>query len=332
MMASRGSIHVGLDEEGMRDPVVLRGLVQCIAIGSFFALRYVLDVLLTPHAVEAIPYQVMTLTQHAWVAVWCMPVLPIVLLYCWSSLERGMFSLLARYVLRFWILRSLVAKLMDDQIIIGNLRKVHIWVPLQWFVTFTRISSGREKPSGEWRGGIRWVLCHTIPWIVRYSVFSATWSTLRIIQRCDNDPVIPSALHAGVQDQGCFSFTGVPVPCEELERVRRFNREIMPTMGDSGYRAVRRTMNGHRFPGHVWHVGHACPDPSKEYTSNDEDFGWNLFAQHAVDNLKLGHCLVSCAEAEHMGADHVRCTHSDRCVTTCDTVSLWQSSSATTHP
>ena len=95
----------------------------------------------------------MTLTQHAWVAVWCMPVLPIVLLYCWSSLERGMFSLLARYVLRFWILRSLVAKLMDDQIIIGNLRKVHIWVPLQWFVTFTRISSGREKPSGEWRGG-----------------------------------------------------------------------------------------------------------------------------------------------------------------------------------
>jgi hypothetical protein len=46
-----------------------------------------------------------------------------------------------------------------------------------------------------------------------------------------------------------------------------------------------------------------------------------LFAQHAVDNLKLGHCLVSCAEAEHMGADHVRCTHSDRCVTTCDAVS-----------
>ena len=83
---------------------------------------------------------------------------------------------------------------------------------------------------------------------------------------------------------------------------RRFNREIMPTMGDSGYRAVRRTINGHRFPGHVWHVGHACPDPSKESTSNDEDFGWNLFAQHAVDNLKLGHCLVSCAEAEHIGS------------------------------
>ena len=96
-----------------------------------------------------------------------------------------------------------------------------------------------------------------------------------------------------------------------------FNTEVMPRMRDVGYRGIRKAMNERGFPGHVWHVGHACPDPSKKSTLNDEDFGWNLFAQHAVDNANLGHCLVSCAEAEHVGASHVRCTRSEGCVQTC---------------
>ena len=50
---------------------------------------------------------------------------------------------------------------------------------------------------------------------------------------------------------------------------------------------------------------------------NDEDYGWNLFAQHAVDNSHLGHCLVSCAEAGHVGAHHVRCTQGKECVHRC---------------
>ena len=89
-------------------------------------------------------------------------------------------------------------------------------------------------------------------------------------------------------------------------------------MRDVGYRGIRKALNERGFPGHVWHVGHACPDPSKKSTRNDEDFGWNLFAQHAVDNANLGHCLVSCAEAQHVGAHHVRCTRGDECMQSCE--------------
>ena len=118
--------------------------------------------------------------------------------------------------------------------------------------------------------------------------------------------------------QKCASFGGFPIECEELRRIREFNSQAMPQMRDVGYRGIRNAMNDRGFPGHIWHVGHACPDPSKKSTRNEEDFGWNLFAQHAVDNANLGHCLVSCAEAEHMGAHHVRCTHGDACLQFCD--------------
>ena len=97
---------------------------------------------------------------------------------------------------------------------------------------------------------------------------------------------------------GCASFTGYPVSCDELERVRQFNRDVVPTMVSQGVASVRKAMNSRGLNGHVWHVGHACPDPSKSSSRNDEDHGCNLFAQHAVDNFKLGHCLVSCAELD----------------------------------
>jgi len=115
----------------------------------------------------------------------------------------------------------------------------------------------------------------------------------------------------------CESFTGFPLECHELERIRRFNRDEMPQFSDSSIARVRKAMNARGFHGHVWHVGHACPDPSKETARNDEDYGWNLFAQHAVDNSHLGHCLVSCAEAGHVGAHHVRCTQGKECVHRC---------------
>ena len=94
-------------------------------------------------------------------------------------------------------------------------------------------------------------------------------------------------------------------------------REVMRGMRASSSASVRKAMNRHGLPGHVWHVGHACPDPSKSSARDEEDYGWNLFAQHAVDNSNLGHCLVSCAEAEHVGAEHVRCTQTSECVRSC---------------
>ena len=135
-----------------------------------------------------------------------------------------------------------------------------------------------------------------------------TWPALRVAPRA------PLA----TPPQKCASFGGFPIECEELRRIREFNSQAMPQMRDVGYRGIRNAMNDRGFPGHIWHVGHACPDPSKKSTRNEEDFGWNLFAQHAVDNANLGHCLVSCAEAEHMGAHHVRCTHGDACLQFCD--------------
>jgi len=252
----------------------------------------------------------------------------------WGSLEYGLFSVLARWLLRFCILRNLVVKLMDDEMVVWHLRKVHIWVPLQFLVTFTRVSSGREEPRGEWRGGIRNVLCRGMPWVIRCSILSATWPSLRVPMdvfawqppACEpglrQEPSHEPSYEPSHKPRNCASFTGFAVPCAELRRIHEFNRDVMPTLRDSGYRAIRKAMNERGFPGHIWHVGHACPDPSKKSTRNDEDFGWNLFAQHAVDNANLGHCLVSCAEAEHVGASHVRCTRSEGCVQSCSS-SWW---------
>ena len=332
-MAEHESDDEVMEDEGMQDPVVLRGLLQCIAIGLFFAFRYLLDVLFTPHVVQTVPQQVLTLAHRIWTAAWCAPAMSLVLLHFWSSLEYGLFSVLARWLLRFCILRSLVVKFMDDEMVGWHLRKVHIWVPLQFLVTFTRVSSGREEARGEWRMGLRSVSCRAMPWVIRWSILSTTWPSLRVIPTdifARQTPVFEPDLQQEPSYepshkpsyQQCASFTGFAVPCDELRRVRTFNREVMPTMREAGYRAIRKAMNEHEFPGHVWHVGHACPDPSKKSTRNEEDFGWNLFAQHAVDNANLGHCLVSCAEAEHVGASHVRCTRSRGCVQTCS-VGWW---------
>ena len=274
------------------------------------------------------------MAHQAWTAAWCAPAMSLVLLHYWGSLEYGLFSLLARWLLRFCILRSLVVKLMDDDMVVWRLRKVHIWTPLQFLVTFTRVSSGREVARGEWKRGIRSVLCRGMPWVIRCSILSATWPSLRVPMTVffawqppafepglRQEPSHEPSYEPSHEPRNCASFTGFAVPCEELRRIREFNRDVMPTLRDSGYRAIRKAMNERGFPGHIWHVGHACPDPSKKSTRNEEDFGWNLFAQHAVDNANLGHCLVSCAEAEHVGASHVQCTRSEGCVQSC--LSSW---------
>ena len=172
--------HSALGNEGMQDPVVLRGLLQCIAIALFSTGRYVLDVLFTPHVVQSVPRQMLALIRRVWAAALCAPIVSLFLLHYWASLEYSIFSLLARWMLRLCILRSFVVKLLDDTMVVWPLKKAHIWVPLQCLVTFTRVSSGREPPRGQWRGGFRSIVCRTMPWVVRCGIFSATWSTLRV--------------------------------------------------------------------------------------------------------------------------------------------------------
>ena len=47
------------DEDGMDDPVVLRGLLQAVVLTLYFAVRYLLDVVFTPRAVQAASHKVL---------------------------------------------------------------------------------------------------------------------------------------------------------------------------------------------------------------------------------------------------------------------------------
>ena len=120
---------------------------------------------------------------------------------------------------------------------------------------------------------------------------------------------------------GCATYIGQRIDCSELARAREFNERVMPRLVQrrAGVYAVRKAMKAHGLNSMTWHVGHACPDPSKRSTKNEEDYAWNLFAQYAADNSRLGACLVSCAEAhELLGARHVRCAEdAGECVRWC---------------
>ena len=94
-MVGQDSDDETLEEEGMQDPVVLRGLLQCITIAFFFSGRYLLDVLFTPHAVQGVLGQVLAVVHRFWSASWCAPAVSLVLLHYWGSFEYGLFGLLA---------------------------------------------------------------------------------------------------------------------------------------------------------------------------------------------------------------------------------------------
>lgn len=114
----------------------------------------------------------------------------------------------------------------------------------------------------------------------------------------------------------CTKFNGDSISCRLLDRARRFNRKKMPGLKSSSYGAVRKAITEYGLSGETdpqWDVGHACPDPNKKSSADKEDRGWNLFAQEHEDNFRLAHCLVTCAEAKHYGADHVFCTTKDGC-------------------
>ena len=65
-----------VDDEGMDDPLVLRGLLQCLGISLFHTTRYVMDVLVTPRVVQAMPRQVESIMHRLWTAAlaWYAPI------------------------------------------------------------------------------------------------------------------------------------------------------------------------------------------------------------------------------------------------------------------
>ena len=234
-------------------------------------------------------------------------------------------------------LRLVVCLIVNDDSRVGRLRKGDMWPQLSSLVTFLRVSSGRraQHPKRRWRHGYRRFLCIAMPWLVRAAVIIYVLGALGIwqigrtgqvasVSRIGIAQSVAGSSQGGKEEcvcptpeERCTTFSAQPLACHELQRAREFNREIMPTMLKATYREVRRAMTNYGLYGSAWHVGHACPDPDKRNTTQREDHGWNLMAQHPADNVPLGHCLVSCAETKYMEALHVQCTTSSRCISDC---------------
>lgn len=328
----------------MREPLILRGLLQLMGISTFFVVRYVLDVLLTPPVLDSLMRDAYNAARGAIAAVWPLlrtcygPLAPFVVFHLWKWCNV---DVIQHAVLLVCSLRLATSIIMNNAVTIGRLTKGDVWPALMPLVRFARVSGGRltepdAAPSQRpWFRGCRRLMCLAVPWIIRAAVLDALlrvvgspfaaivsgmlspWSWVdgglsgKSPVGSSGDCVCPESREA------CASFVGQPMACHELRLAREFNARAMPTLQRASYREVRRAMTEYGLYGSAWHVGHACPDPNKDSTTDDEDRGWNLFAQHAADNVRLGHCLVSCAEAEYTGALHIKCTRAARCVATC---------------
>ena len=93
----------------MDDELVFRSLLQATAIGSFFTSRYLLDVLFTPRAVNALSHQILALLHCICRAAWTAPVASLLLLYFWGSLQP---STVVIWVLKGCILRAVLVALL----------------------------------------------------------------------------------------------------------------------------------------------------------------------------------------------------------------------------
>ena len=322
-------------DEGMDEPVILRGVLYFLTLAAFFTIRYLLDVLLTPRLLDAVAHSlvgwVMEAPRTSMMALHSCSatLLPWAMLRAWRCLDAAVIERACLYVAGIQLGVKLIA---DNTLVMGRITKRDMWPLLVPLATFARVSSGRSRGPHRWRCGRRGLLCAVAPWLIRIWVLAALYTTVAAKlaylggqtahASMDGEPQTgPSRWNAcPVEEQaegGCATFTGQPLPCHELRRAREFNRHVMPGMQHATYRQVRRAMTDHGLYGSTWHVGHACPDNAKKSFGDEEDHGWNLFAQHAADKVRLGHCLVSCAEAEYVGASSIPCAKTIGCLTEC---------------
>ena len=309
----------------MGDPLILRGLIQFVALASFYIGRYMLDVLFTPSVLDALLRDAgrcaMSTAKVAWPLVrsYYAPLLPLVAIRAWQCCTA---ELVGKWLLSVCSLRLVMHIVMDDGLRIGNSTKGDVWPAIVPLAQFVHVSGGRATSRAglrRWFCGHRHALCIAVPWAVRAALLVALAALLQ--GRWERPaPVRPGPSTRDCNCPGaerCTTFTGQPLPCDELRLAREFNSNVMPSMQRASYREIRRAMTDFGLYGSGWHVGHACPDPDKDSTGNEEDQGWNLFAQHATDNFRLGHCLVSCLETAYMAASHAPCSTSEKCATSC---------------
>jgi len=196
-------------------------------------------------------------------------------------------------------------------------------VPLSNFVAVTQRSFSGETIPAEWLVGRKRYLRLGVPILLRVTVMLLITRHIRgsIAPVTDNHELSTGHFSAACEartviraseqlDSHCTDFSGKPLLCRKLDQVRHFNQFVMPALKHATYEEVRKRMSQAGLDGVHWQVGHAIPDPSKKTFRDPEDFGWNLFCQGASDNRRLGHRLVSCAEAVHWNAFHVTCSPS----------------------
>jgi len=321
--------------DGLDDPLILRGLLQLVVLTTFFVSRYFFDVLLSPRVFDAAAWRTIGWLGRVVCAslpllkLCYAPLVPFFILHIWNVCSAKMIQ---RVLLLVFSCRLTMHIILSNAIVMGRLTKGDVWRPLVKLVRFVRISSGRSSsPPPRWKEGYRYLLCIIVPWMIRLAVLAVIYENTvgslmtshRLLSRWRQGGAgeFPSRLYPERGDHSalewCTSYIGQPLPCSELHLAREFNSKVMPSLQGAFYREIRRAMTNYGLHGSTWHVGHACPDPSK-VTTTREDQGWNLFAQHAADNVRLGHCLVNCAEAEHVAAFHVACSRSHECLTKCD--------------
>ena len=155
----------------MNEPLVLRGLLQCLCFITFFLARYVLDVLLTPHVVDDTVRSAWRGGQSTLVKAWPLlrtcyaPLAPVLLMQVWKLATLDTLQWACGYACSFRLLMHL---LMHDSLVVGSLTKGHIWPQIVPFVTFVRVSSGRaRRVDAKWQIGPRYFLCRAVPWAVR---------------------------------------------------------------------------------------------------------------------------------------------------------------------
>ena len=130
--------------------------------------RYLIDVLVSPWVLRTLSRLALFFLCYGrehWASICALG-----LMYLWRYLQL---SAVVSWALSCCIMGTTLAAVMDNMIVVLKWKKRHVWVPLAWWVTFVRVSSGREAPQGIWCDASHRLLCRSMPWFIRLGVLSA---------------------------------------------------------------------------------------------------------------------------------------------------------------
>lgn len=120
------------------------------------------------------------------------------------------------------------------------------------------------------------------------AVMVPRWGSL-----CAMRPATIAAVAMATVRAPCTTYRGTPLAPHTLFAARVFNASVAPVHERTPYASFRKLMNDHDLAYRTSRmtVGHIHPR-----SKGGVDLGRNLFAQHEVDNRRLGARIVSEAE------------------------------------